>query len=127
MNGERYRGAIWDLGLPMQHEPAPGPRTRHDDIGMKVSWLVSKGKPALEFAAASGGPRGWPKNPRAVPGPACVVRRRSFEYGILGLPLAMKAEPSQLKPGRPENTVAPSAWSAITITIIGRANRRPVQ
>jgi hypothetical protein len=59
---------------------------------MKVSWLASKGKPALEFAAASSGARGWPKNPRAVAVAACVVRGRAFEYGVLRLPLAMKAE-----------------------------------
>jgi hypothetical protein len=28
MNGERYRGANLGFGPSMQHEPAPGPRTR---------------------------------------------------------------------------------------------------
>ena len=30
---------------------------------MKVGWLASKGKPALEFASASSGARDWLKNP----------------------------------------------------------------
>ena len=30
---------------------------------IKVSWLASKGKPALEFAAPSIGARDWLKNP----------------------------------------------------------------
>ena len=36
------------------------------------------------------------QKPRAVTVAACVVRGRAFEYGVLRLPLAMKAE---LEPG----------------------------
>jgi hypothetical protein len=58
---------------------------------MKVSWLAWKGKPALEFAAASSGARGGPKSPRVVGG-RLRLRRRSFEYGVLRLPSVMKDE-----------------------------------
>jgi len=108
---------------------------------IKVSWLASKGKPALEFAAPSIGARGWPKNPRAVAGPLASCAdvpsstgcRRSFEYGVLRLPSVLKAGWNQGDQdsirGRkiPSPPSAPSASSAIMITILGRANRRPVQ
>jgi hypothetical protein len=91
MNGERYRGANLGFGPSMQHEPAPGPRTRVtcDDMEMKVSWLASKGKPALEFAAASSRARRWPPA-RSRGRLRCA--QTFLPVGVLRLPSVMKAE-----------------------------------
>jgi len=58
---------------------------------MNVSWLASKGDPALEFAAASNRGQRLAQEPPRGRGAACVVRRRSFAYKVLRLPSVMKA------------------------------------
>src|SRR5437667_11859061 len=94
MNGEL------DLGLRCSTSPRGATYghdlRRHRD---ESQWIASKGEPALESPLAG---QRWPKNPRAIAGPACVVRRRSFEYGIIGMAFSHegRAEPAETREAR---------------------------